>query len=486
MNLADRIKAAEEALVAVKDQLVEATKALEASPDEESLLTQVEELTTKVTKGDASLAALKKAEQALAARATSAPAVVQSQHLQKNSPKQAGDIMFKHATASLLAFIEKKPVAQVVEERYADATYLKAALSLTTKTAVAPAMTDVAGWAEELTREDTMGFIDSLKDVSVGAALAARATRLNFGGAASLKIPRRNPLAASLTEPAWVGEGGVIPLTRFSFGSTTLNRYKLAAITTFTREIAERSTPAIEGLLREALREAYAEVLDGALLSTAAGVPGVRPSGLLYSDFGTPGAIAPIAPTAGGGEDAVRGDIMKLVGAMTAARVGARPVLLVNNLDRLAVSMMTSAMSEYIFRDELASGNLLGIPVIASANVPQHHVVLVDAAYLATAFDAPMFDVSDVATVVEANADGTAPTQAGTAGAHPGAVGTAGQVPKDGGIPVSGGTGNASTGYTTRSLWQTYSLGLRMVSPTTWAMMQPGAVQHSTPTTWTA
>jgi HK97 family phage major capsid protein len=462
MNIADQIKALEASQITIKDQLTDAVKQLEAAPDEETLLATVETLTEKVEKGEQSLAALKKAEAALAARAAASPAVVKAEHLEINAPKNAGDIMVKHAVAKLIAHVERKPVAQVIDERYSNQAFVKATFEHVTKTAIPVATTTLATWAAELTRSDTRGFIDTIKDVSVAAALASRATSLDFGGFQSIKIPKKNPLGATLSEPAFVGEGGVIPLTRFSFGSLELFRYKLAAITTYTRELFERSTPAIEGVLQSSLREAYAEVLDAALLGTAAAVAGVRP---------------------GGGEDAVRTDVMNLIKALTTAKLGARPVLLVNNIDALAASMMTSALSEPVFREELARGSLLGIPVISSANVAQHVAIIVDAAYLATAFDAPEFDVSDVATVTEANADGVAPTQAG-ADATGGALGTAGQVVPGGGIKVAGGAGASTTGYTARSLWQTYSIGLRMVAPTSWGLMQAGAVATTSPTTW--
>ncbi|MFZ9899686.1 MAG: hypothetical protein ACO3F5_09635, partial [Gemmatimonadaceae bacterium] len=97
---------------------------------------------------------------------------------------------------------------------------------------VNPAMTSVSGWAQELVQSDIQGFMDSLKTVSVAAALAARSQRLSFGGYGSITVPVRNALANTLTEPAWVGEAGAIPLTSFQFSSVTMNRYKLAAITT--------------------------------------------------------------------------------------------------------------------------------------------------------------------------------------------------------------------------------------------------------------
>jgi len=477
-TLAERIADQEKSLVGLRDDLLAATNELEAAPDQEPLIAQVETLTAQIDTQEKSLSALKKAESALAARSVErAPAIIQAPHMEKNAPKNAGDIMFKRATASLIAFCERKSVDQVISERFGELQYVKAVHDLVTKTAVNPANTTTAGWAAELVRTDTRGFIEALTDVSVAAALAVQSQPLDFGGFNSVKIPRRNPLTGTQTEPAWVGEGGVIPLTSFSFGAAELFRYKLAAISTFTREIAERSTPAIEELIRQALRDAYAEVLDAALLGTGAAVTGIRPAGLLNG-------LASGTPTAGGGEDAVRGDVLTLLTALATVRAGRKPVLLLNNLDVLAASSFITPLSTTAF-PELAQGRLLGIPVISSANVPQHRAIIVDAAYLATAFDTPEFDTSDVATVTEANADGVAPTQAQT---NAGALGTAGQVGPNLGIKVAqqAALGAASAGYTARSLWQTYSLGVRMIAPTSWGTLMNGVVAYIDATTWTA
>lgn len=303
--------------------------------------------------------------------------------------------------------------------------------------------------------------------------------RLSFGGYDSITVPMRNPLGASLSEPAWVGEAGAIPLTQFSFGSAKINRYKLAAISTFSAELAQRSTPQIEGLLRDALSEAYAQVLDAALLSNGAAVAGVRPAGILAGVTG-------VAGTAGGGEAAVIADMKAMITAMTNARLGARPVLIVGTANRLSLSLMMNPLGQRAFADEIATGRLLGVEVISSQHVPANTAILVDAATFATAFDAPMFDVSDVATVVESNAAAAAPTMAATAAqAAIGAVGTAGQVPVNSGIAVAGSTGAAAAGFQARSLWQTYSIGIRMIAPTSWALMRgAAAVQETTAITW--
>ena len=477
MNLNDRIVAAEAELVSLKDSLVEATKNLEAAPDEEQLLVEVEELSASVEKHTSSVTALKRAEAALAQRAAvAAPAVVEARHMKTN----VEDLMWKHATAKFIAFAEKKQVGQVLEERYKDATGVAETYSHIEKTAVMPADTTTSGWAAELVQTDVRGFLDTLKTTSVAAAIAGKAMTMNFGGFNSITVPRRNPIAAAPTEPAWVGEGGVIPLTQFSFGSATINRYKLAAITTMTREIMERSTPQIEGLLKNALSEAYSSGLDNAFLSNAAAVGGIRPAGITNGLVGA----ATAAGDATGGSASLIIDLKAMLGYMQASRTGAKPVLIMNNATRLSISMLQSSLSEFLYRDEIAQSRLLGMDVVSSNNVPTGQVILVDADALVCAFDAPTFDVSDVATVTEANADATIPSQANTGAAD--AAGTAGQVEADNGqhVTMDGVARVQGAGYTARSLWQTYSAGIRMVAPTSWAMLRPNSVALRTGVTW--
>ena len=484
MGLAEQIEQKQTELNVMKDMLQAAVDAHLEDPDNEDLAIEMSEIQVKHDALEESLARVKKAEDSLARKTVeirnkvseNAPAIIKKRY----EPKEPGDIIFKHATASFIAFVEKKSVEQVIHERYKETPDIAETYSYVQKAQVDPAMTTVAGWAAELVQTDVRGFLASLENVSVAARLMSYATNVAFGGYNSVTIPMENPLGANPTEPAWVAEGAPIPLTQFSFGSQTLNRYKLAAITTFTKELAERATPTIEGLLKNALRKAYSRVLDQALLSNQAAITNVRPAGL---QAGVTGAT----PTAGGGDTAVRGDIMKLLTAMTGAQLGSKPVLVMNNMDRLAVSMMVSTLSEYLFRDELASGQLMGIPVIASANVPQHLLMLIDADAFASAFDPPMFDVSDVATVVESSASTAAPTMAST-GAGAASAPTSGIVPPGGGIPVSEdgrAAGAADAGFKARSLWQTYSVGVRMVCPTSWAVLRTGAVGSISPTTWT-
>lgn len=473
-TLSERIKEAQDSLVGLKDDLIAKTKELEDTPDCEETLIAVDELSGQVEKATAHLQSLERAEKALAERAAEqkavAPAVIHS-----TNKKDSEDLWLKEAVCAFLGHIERKDPLQIRSERYDKNKALEAAMSR--KTAVPIATTFTAGWAAELVEEDTRGFINLLVPTSAAAGLASRALSLNFGGYDSVKIPRRAARGATGANMggAFVGEGGAIPLGQMSLASTTLSRYKMGVISTFTRELASRSTPQIEGIIRQAILDDMSVELDKAFFDAAAAVAGIRPAGIANG-------VTPTTGTAGGGIDAVIGDIKAGMADLTTAGLGARPVLVVNASDAMSVGFMQTALGEFLFRSGIDSGNLLGVDVVKSLNIPAGTGFLVDAAQLATAFDAIEFDVSDVASVIEANSDTTAPTHADDGA---GAIGTAGQVPQNGGIPIQGDlTATPAVGATGRSLWQTWSIGVRAVKPVSWGFMQPGAVVYYTGLTW--
>jgi len=168
--------------------------------------------------------------------------------------------------------------------------------------------------------------------------------------------------------------------------------------------------------------------------------------------------------------------------ALQAARVGANPVLIMNSMRLLGLSTITTAAGGFMFRDEIAAGRLMGVPIIASENVPAGTVIIVDAGSFAAANDAPEFAISDQATLTMANADTTAPTQAEGAA---GVIGTADQVPPKGGIHVNEATTQAfAAGYDAVSMFQTYSTAIRMVLPTSWGLIRTGTVAGLSGVAW--
>ena len=232
------------------------------------------------------------------------------------------------------------------------------------------------------------------------------------------------------------------------------------------------STPQIEGLVRQGILDDTAWKLDQALLDNAAAVNGVRPAGLLNG--------VTVGTSAGDTAAEIIADLKTLIDAMVSANLGANPALVMNNSRLLGLSTVMNATGSFMFRDEVRSGTLLGVPVITSSNVPADLVMIVDCNSLAIANASPDFSVSDQTSLTMANADGTAPTQAGDASNYTGGdVGTAGEVPRNGGLIVSGDgspAGDSMAGYQALSMYQTYQTAIRMVLPTSWGLVRDGAV----------
>ena len=476
MDIANKIVAKKERAIQIKDRLTELKAMAEADDAADLTAEEIEEIDTLSDEMEAvgkSVAALEKIELTIAAKALPAKPDFRAPADPVRKEK-GGSLLIKLATAKLMAHVNKSPLAEVIGKVYGSDDRVAAVADFYAKTAVAPATTTEAGWAAELVEDDLQGFLEDLQPVSVYANLRAQGIGLNFGGYNSITIPRRavgganNDLSGS-----WVGEGGVIPVKRLTLGSQTLNRYKAAVISTFTEEILQQSTPSIEGIVRGAIMDDTAIALDGALLDSSNVVAGVRPPGLLFG----------VTPTASAGDTAadIITDMKVLFSAMTAANLGARPVLIMHPDRILGLATVSIASGEFIFKNEINNGTLMGAPVISSANVAADEVHMVDASSFAAANDTPMFNVSDQATLTMANADATAPTQAGDGA---GALGTAEQVLPGEGINVHEAATTANAGYEAVSMYQTYSQAIRMVLPTSWGLIRADAVASLSGVSW--
>jgi HK97 family phage prohead protease len=317
--------------------------------------------------------------------------------------------------------------------------------------AVAPAMTTVTGWAAELVQPRYEALLPLLMPKAILTRLAPRGLALDFGTAGRIVIPsrQRTPSLAG----SFVGEGMPIPVRQGAFTSLQLTRKKVGVISVWTREMEDASTPAIEGVIREAIQDDTSVVVDSILIDANAATV-IRPAGLLNG-------VAALTATTGGGLNALVGDILQLVGAITTATYGnlRNLVWLMNPAQTLSASLTgAAATGVYPFKDEIARGTLANIPIIDSATVPAKTVILVDAAdFVSVGGGAPRFDMSDSATI---HMEDTTPLEL---------VGT-------------GSPGTVASPQ--RSLFQTDSLALRMVMPLNWANRRTGTVAWTQNVTW--
>ena len=355
------------------------------------------------------------------------------------------DYVWRSLVCKLKSHILKRPPLEIMKETYGEDEATRLVYNVVTRTATIPADTTTSGWASQLVDTSIQDFFAALLPTSVYPSLSAKGGRFTFGRAGIISMPTRasTPTIAG----SFVAQGAPIPVRQGAFTAVTLTPKKMGVISTFTREIAEHSTPAIEGLIRQAIVEDTGVAIDSVLLDATV-ASAIRPAGLKAG-------VAALTATAGGGLAALIGDIRALTGALITGTNGnlRSPVWLMNPTDVLAASM-TSAVAgggEFPFKEELTGGSLLGYPVIASSNVTADTMLLVDAAdFISVTGDEPRFDVSDQAVL---HMEDTTPLQIST------------------GVQGSGVLATPS-----RSLWQTDTIGIRMLLDMNWALRRTGVV----------
>lgn len=493
-------------LVALRDKLTEVAKRAEENDfdvsDEDAELTQT--ITAEIADVERSLARLEEMERGTMARvqdtsdegeldagARGSNALVTYEQVEASAPAQVRDYapilpdgsgdspirqrarmargydhLVRLALCNFVGHIERKSPLQVAQEKYGKHREIRN-IETVIKAASAPAMTTVVGWAAELIGSNVQALLDTIRPVSIYPRIAERGVSLNFTGAEPIIIPSRQygtvPGAAGSTgrdrrlSGAFVGEGAPIPVRQALFKALTLYPYKMGVISTFTREIANATTPAMEAIIREAIAEDTAWALDSAFLSDEAAIPGVRPAGILNG-------LTPIPPSANTDPAAAAlEDVRALMAAIIGGGGGRSLLLVVNPLQILSLSFMVQS-GIFLFRDEIASGRLFGLSMVTSITVPPGDIYIFDAADFASGTGAPVYDVSDQATLHMD--DGTYPDPF-----------TAPTVQ-----PITGGTPTPATPV--RSLWQTASIGVRMLMNVSWGMRRPGMVAYMTGVTW--
>lgn len=157
--------------------------------------TVVDALSAEIEQAEGSLNALKRAEQALAVRASTSgtrptvPATARRPLGLEAKDLKPLDVFFRSAVCQVEGQLTNRDPSEVAQRRYEndDATMM------VTKAAVAGATTTAAGWAAELVNTAMAEFIETLRPVSVYPGLSTAAGgRLNFGpNAGAIRIPSR-------------------------------------------------------------------------------------------------------------------------------------------------------------------------------------------------------------------------------------------------------------------------------------------------------
>lgn len=311
--------------------------------------------------------------------------------------------------------------------QYAESSGMKEA-SAVMKAAVDPATTTGVGWAAELVREGYTEFLDLLRPMSVYARMPGVSALLGRNG--KLIVPGMTSGAGG----SWVGEGAPIVVKPMVFNRQEMAPYKLGIITVQTREIMERSDPSSDTLIRDAMVKDTAEVIDATFVSDDAASAGVSPAGVRNGagtvDATPAGALNTI--------EEIDAKMSEAIGVCLGANMDTSLVWLMNPLTILQLRMRSTATGVYPYRDQLDAGTYLGYPVLSSNTIPATNIVLVHSGSL--------FKLSEGSITMSMSTE--AALQMDTAPANPMAAGTA------------------------TSLWQTDSVGLRLIMPASWGVMR--------------
>lgn len=434
-TLSQRIEDAQAALVAKRDKLVELNAADVLDLD------AIEELNDQIDVQERTLSAMQSSEAKLAGTTIrsadpAAPAVNRRPLGFPQRDVNGLDLMVRSAVTHGVAMFTGRSLDQVLDERYpghqATEAVVKAPAPLGT--------TGTSGFAAELVQTTYTAFMDALRGKSIYPGLRDGGISQSFDAAGTAYIPS---LMAGGANGSFFAEGSPIRVGRITVASDTMTARKMGVIIPFSRELAKRSTPSLEGIVRNAIIEDTAKVLDQTLLDNTIG-SAVRPAGLLYN-------VAAVASGYGGGDyQAVIEDINALMAAYDAADASDGIALVMHPAQARKLAMLPGPDGTFGWADRFMSE----FTVLRSTHATAGRLIAVRLSDFVTASgDAPQFEMSNTATI---HMEDTTPLEiVSTATADP-----------------------------VRSFFQTDSMGLRMVMDVAWKMRRPGMVQWVNGTTW--
>jgi hypothetical protein len=273
----------------------------------------------------------------------------------------------------------------------------------------------------------------SMAPQSAAARLFERALRIDLAGIHATNVAR----LVNVPAPGFVAEGQPIPVVQGDLDATPVGPvHKLAFIVGLSNELEFSSPENVAAVIGRALSDAGMKQLDAVVFDSVAGA-GSRPSGLLNG-------VTPIGATAGGGLNAMAGDLANLAGALNDAGVDAEAMVVVTNA-RQAIKLRLMAGPAFIY------------PVLGTSAVAAGTVIGIAPAGVASGFDgAPRIESSTESTV---HFDSAA-AQIGTPGTP------------------------AVVSAPTRSAWQTDTRMLKVRTKCSWSVVHPGAIAQVTGATW--
>ena len=310
----------------------------------------------------------------------------------------------------------------------------KFAQFMRTKAGVAGAGTGSGEWGAELTQADqryTGDFIEYLYSQTIYDRLPLR------------PVPGRVHIKGQdgAATGYWVGESKGIPVSKADYSDVELSPLKVGAIAVCSKEWIRDASPAGEMLVRDAIVQASSQRVDTTFLSTSAASAGVSPAGLLN------GVTA--VTSSGGDADALRSDFQELVAPFIANKNSLGLQIVTTPSLGMSIGMMVNALGQTEFPGLSENGGtLFNKPVLTGDNVGPGDLILLKPSDI-WKIDDRGFEVSmtDQATIEQDSA------------------------------PQGASDTPVAASATLMSLWQTESIGFKVVRSINFQKRRSHAVQ---------
>lgn len=303
------------------------------------------------------------------------------------------------------------------------------------KAAVAGGGTGSGEWGAELADSDTKytgDFIEFLYAMTVFDRLPLRSVP------ARVHIKGQDGAATGY----WFGESKGIPVSKPDFSDVELTPLKVGAIAVCSKELVTDSSPSAEMWIRDSIAQASAQRVDTTFLSATAASSGVSPAGLLN---GLSGAVP-----SGTDAAAVRADLQTLYsGFLTAKNASGLYHVMTPSMAK-AISLMRNSLGQKEFEGLNAMGGVLeGDPVVTGENVTTGDWILLKPSDIWKIGDGGIeVSMSDSATIEQDSA------------------------------PQGASDTPVAASATLMSLWQTESVGFKVVRRINYAKRRTTAVAY--------
>ncbi|MEM4167756.1 MAG: phage major capsid protein [Candidatus Caldarchaeum sp.] len=184
----------------------------------------------------------------------------------------------------------------------------------------------------------------------------------------TVDMPRGKLVIPAITggsNAEYIGETAPAPITSMTFGQVNLTAKKLAAVVPVSNDLIRYSPTMVQPLVTSDLIGGMAVRFDQAAIRDNG--TGDVPKGLRY--WAPAGNVIAANPTVNAVN--VEADLWKLIGKLEDSHVRfLRPVWLFAPRTKRFLMQLKNSQGNYVFKDEMLSGKLLGFPWLQTATIP--------------------------------------------------------------------------------------------------------------------